>query len=212
MHRPARSRAAVAVITSILSLSLATGCSGTKSDSADDGSGKGSRSTGAAKALSKPELAKSIIAQGDVKGYKVGSADRADAATTSKDDIKVVDEKCEPLAYVLSGFAPGDSTAYVNRQVTEKKAAPSAASDLSEDATEEEFEDALTEGMSVSVTIVSLSSYEGTAPRRPRPPSPTHSTRARTGSRSPPTATARSSPRLPRRRAPAKVTIRWRSR
>ncbi|BAC72723.1 MULTISPECIES: hypothetical protein [Streptomyces] len=161
MHRPARSRAAVAVITSILSLSLATGCSGTKSDSADDGSGKGSRSTGAAKALSKPELAKSIIAQGDVKGYKVGSADRADAATTSKDDIKVVDEKCEPLAYVLSGFAPGDSTAYVNRQVTEKKAAPSAASDLSEDATEEEFEDALTEGMSVSVTIVSLSSYEG---------------------------------------------------
>ncbi|MCZ4511409.1 hypothetical protein O3Q52_25120 [Streptomyces sp. ActVer] len=145
-----------------------TGCSDSGSDS---GSGKDDKAAGkepaaAAKTLGKSELEKLVIATADVKGFKVGPADQSDQFASSKEEIKVVDEKCAPLAYVLTGFAPGDSASYVNRMAQEDPTAKASASptkDL-EDMTEEEMEDAMnsiTDALGSTVTLVSLSSYEG---------------------------------------------------
>lgn len=164
MKRSALPRAAVTVATSALSLALLTGCGGSASDD-DKGTGAKASETAAAKALSGAELDKLIIADGDVDGYKVAAADRSEQFASSKDKVKVVDEKCAPIAYVLTGFAPGDSAAYVNRQATEVAAKPSASSTKSmEDMTEEELDDAMkgiTDALGQTLTIVSLSSYEG---------------------------------------------------
>ncbi|WP_369261387.1 hypothetical protein [Streptomyces sp. R35] len=166
MKRFALSRTGIAVAASALSLALATGCSDSGSDSGDSDKAAGSdKSTAAAKALSATELKSRIIATGDVDGYKVGAADQTAGFASSKDDVTVVDEKCEPLAYVLTGFAPGDSAAFVNRMVSEQAASPSASSTKSlEDMTDKEFEEAMkniTGALGQTVTIVSLSSYEG---------------------------------------------------
>ncbi|WP_369248644.1 hypothetical protein [Streptomyces sp. R41] len=167
MKRFALSRTGIAVAASALSLTLATGCSDSGSGSKDDDKAAGSdKPTAAAKVLSDAELTKRIIAAGDVDGYKVGPADQSEAFTSSKDDVKVVDEKCAPIAYVVTGFAPGDSTAYVNRMATQEvSASPSASSTKSlEDMTDEDLDDAMksiTDALGATVTIVSLSSYEG---------------------------------------------------
>ncbi|MFI6338645.1 hypothetical protein [Streptomyces sp. NPDC050535] len=168
MKRFALPRTGVAAAVSVLSLALATGCSDGGSDSADgDKTADAKETTAAAKTLSGVELEKLILATGDVDGYDVTSATESDAFASSKEEIKVVDEKCAPISYVLTGFAPGDSTAYVNRQVlpTPSEVEPSASSTKSlEDLTEEELQDAsdaLTDALGSTMTIVSLSSYEG---------------------------------------------------
>ncbi|MEV0221142.1 hypothetical protein [Streptomyces sp. NPDC050704] len=170
MKRSALSRTGVAAVVSALSLALITGCSDSGSDSASD-AGSGDKAgtkepAAAAKTLSDSELEKLIVASADVKGYKVGPADQSDAFASSKEELKVVDEKCAPLAYVLTGFAPGDSTAYVNRMVQEDPTAKPSASPTKnmDDMTEEEMEEALgsiTDSLGLTMTIVSLSSYEG---------------------------------------------------
>ncbi|WP_369233809.1 hypothetical protein AB5J56_18235 [Streptomyces sp. R21] len=163
MKRSALPRAAATVVTSALSLALLTGC-GSGDDDAKGADAKES-ATAAAKALGSAELEKLIIATGDVDGYKVSAADKSQQFASSKDEVKVVDEKCAPIAYVLTGFAPGDSAAYVNRQATEVAAKPSASSTKSlEDMTDEELDDAMkgiTDALGQTLTIVSLSSYEG---------------------------------------------------
>jgi hypothetical protein len=165
MKRSTLSRAGIAVVASAFSLALATGCSDSGSGSGDgDKAAASDRPTTAAKALGEAELKKRIIATSDVDGYKVGSADASEPFATSKTDVKVVDEKCAPVAYVVTGFAPGDSSAYVNRMASEQ-VAPSASSTKSmEDMTDEELEDAMNsihDSLGTTVTIVSLSSYEG---------------------------------------------------
>ncbi|WP_406474286.1 hypothetical protein [Streptomyces sp. NBC_01615] len=164
MKRFALSRTGIAMAASALSLALATGCSDSGSGDGDKAAGS-DKGTTAAKALSATELKSRIIATGDVDGYKVGAADQTAGFASSKDDVTVVDEKCEPLAYVLTGFAPGDSAAFVNRMVSEQAASPSASSTKSlEDMTDKEFEEAMkniTGALGQTVTIVSLSSYEG---------------------------------------------------
>ncbi|MDQ1026736.1 hypothetical protein QF035_004318 [Streptomyces umbrinus] len=168
MKRLALPRPGAAAVVSVLSLALVTGCSDSGSDS---GSGKDDKAAGkepaaAAKTLAKGELEKLVIATADVKGFKVGPADQSDQFASSKEEIKVDDEKCAPLAYVLTGFAPGDSASYVNRMAQEDPTAKASASptkDL-EDMTEEEMEDAMnsiTDALGSTVTLVSLSSYEG---------------------------------------------------
>ncbi|MFJ2831843.1 hypothetical protein ACIPC1_30490 [Streptomyces sp. NPDC087263] len=168
MKRFALPRTGVAAAASVLSLALATGCSDSGSDSADgDKAGGAKASTAAAKALSSTELEKLIVATGDIDGYEVTTTTESDAFASSKEEVKVVDEKCAPIAYVLTGFAPGDSTAYLNRQVipAAPEAEPSASSTKSlEDMTDEEFEDAMeniTSALRSTMTLVSLSSYEG---------------------------------------------------
>ncbi|MFE9766966.1 hypothetical protein ACFYPC_21000 [Streptomyces sp. NPDC005808] len=168
MKKFALPRTGIAAAASVLSLALATGCSDSGSDSADsDKAGDAKASTAAAKALSSTELEKLIIATGDADGYEVTPPTDSDAFAPSKEEVKVVEEKCAPIAYILTGFAPGDSTAYLHRQVLSAapEAEPSASAGLSlEDMTDEEVQhqmDALTDAISGTMTFVSLSSYEG---------------------------------------------------
>jgi hypothetical protein len=167
MKRLALPRTGIAAAASVLSLALATGCSDNGSGSGDGDKAAGAKeTTAAAKALSSGELAKAIVATADIDGYEVTSATDSEAFAPSKEDVKVVDEKCAPLAYVLTGFAPGDSTAYLNRQVTPaaEEVEPSASASQSlDDMSDEELQDsmdALTDALSSTITIVSLSSYE----------------------------------------------------
>jgi hypothetical protein len=140
---------------SVLSLALVTGCGG-GSDDADTAEDPGTSSspTTAAKTLSTAELEKLIIAKADVDGYDVDSADSTDEFAASKDQVTVEDAACEPIAYVLTGFAPGDESAYVKRM----------ASPAAEEITAAETEDpagALEDALGATITFVSLSSHEG---------------------------------------------------
>ncbi|MGW2719363.1 hypothetical protein [Streptomyces sp. NPDC001492] len=160
MKRSSRVRAGATVAVSLLSLALITGCGG----NADDSKGSGSKdspssSTAAAKALSAAELKKLIISGADLDGYEVKSADTGGKFAASKDQVKVADVKCAPLAYVLTGFAPGDTSAYVNRMATEKsdRPTPTGTSDEDLDAAMNGLQDVLES----KLTIVSLSSYDG---------------------------------------------------
>lgn len=166
MKRSVLSRPGVAVVASALSLALATGCSDSGSDSGSGDKATGGKgATATVKALSGAELKNQLVGKGDLDGYRFAAADQSERFASSKEEITVVDDKCAPLAYVLTGFAPGDSTAYVNTMATPVEAKPSASSTKSmEDMTEEELDDALnsiTDTLGGTVTIVSLSSYEG---------------------------------------------------
>ena len=94
MKRSSGVRVAATVAVSVLSLALVTGCGG------DSGGSD-------AKALSAAELKKSIIAQGDVDGYKVDASGKR--LPKSKDQVKSSEAKCQPLAYAMGGLAPGDA-------------------------------------------------------------------------------------------------------
>lgn len=153
-------RTGATAAVSVLSLTLITGCGGNSDDSKGSGSKDSSSSpTAAAKALSAAELKKLIISRADLDGYEVKSADTGGKFAASKDQVKVADAKCAPLAYVLTGFAPGDTSAYVNRMATEKsdKPAPTGSSDKDLDAAMNGLQDVLES----KLTIVSLSSYDG---------------------------------------------------
>jgi hypothetical protein len=160
MKRSSRVRAGATVAVSVLSLALITGCGGDSDDSKGSGSSDSSSSpTAAAKALGAAELEKLIISKADLDGYEVQSADSGDKFAESKDQVTVADAKCEPLAYVLTGFAPGDESAYVNRMATEKSTEPTSTSTSEESL--DDIEDSLKGIMDSTMTIVSLSSYDG---------------------------------------------------
>ncbi|MEU9283372.1 hypothetical protein AB0D57_01265 [Streptomyces sp. NPDC048275] len=171
MKKFALSRPGIAVVASALSLALATGCSSDSDSDSGSGSGSGDKAAGgkestvATKTLSDTELKKLLVAKGDLDGYTFAPADESEQFASSKEEMKIVDAKCAPLMYVLTGFAPGDSTAYVNTMATPAAAEPSESStkDL-EDMTEAELEEAMnsiTDSLGGTITIVSLSSYEG---------------------------------------------------
>ncbi|MCX4883237.1 hypothetical protein [Streptomyces sp. NBC_00847] len=160
MKRSSRVRVGATVAVSALSLALITGCGGDSgSGDAKDSAGKGSSPTAAAKALSAAELGRRIISEQDLDGYEVKSADKGGKFAESKDQVTVVDAKCEPLAYVLTGFAPGDESAYVNRMATEKVAEPTSKGTSEESL--DDIEDSLKDIVGSTMTIVSLSSYDG---------------------------------------------------
>lgn len=152
-------RAGAAAAVSVLSLALITGCGGDSDDSKGSGSADSSSPTSAAKALSAAELEKRIISAQDVDGYEVKSADSGGRFAASKDQVSVADAKCEPIAYVLTGFAPGDESAYVDRMVTEKTSKPTSTGSTDEDL--DAIEDSLKDIMGSTMTVVSLSSYDG---------------------------------------------------
>lgn len=166
MKRFARPRTGAAAVVSVLSLALVTGCSDSGSGSGSDGKDSGKDSAAAAKPLSDSELGELIVTTADAKGFKVAPLGKAEAFAASKEDVKVVDEKCAPLAYVLTGFAPGDSASFVNRTAHEDPAAKATASPTKnmEDMSPEELEkalDSVTDALGSTTTLVSLSSYEG---------------------------------------------------
>ncbi|MHC3468147.1 hypothetical protein ACYF6T_05480 [Streptomyces sp. 7R007] len=144
---------------SALSLALITGCGSDSGDDAGKPAAKASASTAAAKAYSEAELDKLIISAADLDGYDVQAADSGDRYVDSKDKMTVADAACEPIAYVLSGFAPGDERAYVNRMASEKAATPTATGTSDEDL--DAAMDGLEDMLGSTVTIVSLSSYDG---------------------------------------------------
>ncbi|WP_406442753.1 hypothetical protein OHB14_27770 [Streptomyces sp. NBC_01613] len=162
MKRSSRVRTSATVTVSVLSLALITGCGGDSgSEDSKDSADKGSSSTAAAKAFSAAELEKLIIGKADLDGYEVQSADTGGKFAESKDQVTVTDAKCEPLGYVLTGFAPGDESAYVNRMATEKSTEPTSTS--TSDESLDDLEDSLQDIMGSTMTIVSLSSYDGGA-------------------------------------------------
>ncbi|MDO0912204.1 hypothetical protein QQM39_15535 [Streptomyces sp. DT2A-34] len=147
MKRSSGVRVAATVAVSALTLALVTGCGG------DSGGSD-------AKALSSAELKKAIIAASDVNGYKVDASGKQ--LPKSKDDIKSSEEKCVPLAYAMAGLAPGDSASNAAVMATEDKKKPTdTASKSLEDLTEGEFEDSFTNALSLDMTVVGLSSYDG---------------------------------------------------
>ena len=139
-------RAAATVAVSALSLALVTGCGG------DSGGSD-------AKALSAAELKKSIIAQGDVEGYKVDSSGKQ--LPKSKDQVKSGEEKCAPLAYAMGGQAPGEAASETSVMVTQDKKKPTDGASKLEDLTESEIEESITSAMDMTLTVVGLSSYDG---------------------------------------------------
>ncbi|RSN16304.1 hypothetical protein DMH25_06405 [Streptomyces sp. WAC 01325] len=139
-------RVAATVAVSALSLALVTGCGG------DSGGSD-------AKALSAAELKKSIIAQGDVEGYKVDASGKQ--LPKSKDQVKSGEEKCAPLAYAMGGQAPGEAASETSVMVTQEKKKPTDGASKLEDLTESEIEDSITSAMDMTLTVVGLSSYDG---------------------------------------------------
>ncbi|MEU3780087.1 hypothetical protein [Streptomyces sp900129855] len=153
MKRTSGARLCATAAMGALSLSLLTACSddGSK-DTADSKpsasvSASTSSSAPAAKALTAAELEKLLLAQGDVKGYKVGPQDAS--AATSKSALKVDKAACNPIAWATNGLAPGDTDANATNSLTEEK--PTAAT-----AQPKDLEDAF----SIRMTYVGLSSYE----------------------------------------------------
>ncbi|MFD9001636.1 hypothetical protein ACFV0T_11805 [Streptomyces sp. NPDC059582] len=161
MKRSSGARLGATAAMSVLSLALITGCSDEGSGDAE-GAGKGPQSSAssasptgpAAKALGPAELKKLLVAQGDVKGYKVEATD--ESFPRSKSAVKVDKAPCRPLAYAMAGLAPGDTDASVSSTATEDKKPTSTATSL-EDVSEDDFANAF----DVTVTVVGLSSYDG---------------------------------------------------
>lgn len=159
MKRSSRARTAATVSVGALSLVLITGCgggadAGDGKDTADKGKASAPAST--AKALSAAELEKLIVAKADLTDREVKPATAAQQIAENKDELTVKDAACEPLAYVLTGFAPGDESAYVNRVVTQ--AAPTSSATAGADAA--------LGILGSTITIVSLSSYDGDGAQR----------------------------------------------
>ncbi|MFI9152189.1 hypothetical protein [Streptomyces sp. NPDC053367] len=158
MNRSTGARLCATAVVGALSLALLTGCSDNGSDNGGSGDGKDAGSSEQAKTYTKAELEKLIIAQGDVTGYKVEPVDKE--LSTDKSKLKG-DEKCLPLAYVMSGLAPTDAPAETNTMATQEKKPSDAASKSLDDLADGAAEDALADAMSVDVTVVALSSYDG---------------------------------------------------
>ncbi|WP_171109926.1 MULTISPECIES: hypothetical protein [Streptomyces] len=154
MKRSSRARMGAAVAVSALSLALITGCGGESdgsSDSKNDSKNTESSSSptqAAAKALSAAELEKLLLAEGEVKGYKVTSGD--DTLPKSKTEVKTDKAECDPLAWATAALAPGDTDANASNTVAEDKASTATAQP-------EDIADAF----NVNMTFVGLSSYEG---------------------------------------------------
>ncbi|RPE41202.1 hypothetical protein EDD90_4283 [Streptomyces sp. Ag109_O5-1] len=150
MKRSPGVRTCALAVGGALSLTLITGCS--------EGSSKEPSGSPSVRALSAAELKQRILAQGEVDGYKVNAIGEA-APTRNK--IKSSDEKCRPLAYVLTGLAPADPAAEIGRTVREDKKDPTDDATSMDDLADGKFESALKESMDLDVTSVDLSSYDG---------------------------------------------------
>jgi hypothetical protein len=150
-----------AVAASAVSLALlATACGGSESDGEDKGK-ETAAAKPVAKALTAAELEKLALAESDVKDYKVKKAGPEDVIAA--DDVTVDKAACEPIAYALSAVPVGDPAATVQRKVTSGAKKPGeklSFEDLAE-MTDEEAEKAMASAFDRTVTMTSLSSYDG---------------------------------------------------
>jgi hypothetical protein len=153
MKRSSGARLSATAALSALSLALITGCSDSGSDDAktstdSSASASSSSSAPAAKALTTAELEKLLLAQDELKGYKVTSGD--DTLPKSKTEVKTTKAECDPLAWATAGLAPGDTDANASNSVAQDKASTATAQP-------EDVADAF----DIDMTFVGLSSYEG---------------------------------------------------
>src|SRR5688500_15901785 len=131
MKRSSGARLCATAAVGALSLVLVTGCSddGSKKDSTgSNGSSKGSASSSsapAAKALTSAELETLLLAQGEVKGFKVTPGD--DTQPKSKSEVKTYKPACDPLAWATAGLAPGETDANASNSVAEDKVSGATA-------------------------------------------------------------------------------------
>ncbi|MFF7469746.1 hypothetical protein [Streptomyces sp. NPDC008092] len=154
MKRSSGVRTCALAAGGVLSLALITGCSDASST---DSSGT-TRAASAVKALSTGELKQRILAQGEVDGYKVNAI--GEAAPT-RSTVKSSDEKCRPLAYVLTGLAPADPATEIGRTVREDKKDPTDDATSLDDMADGKFESALKDSLNLDITSLDLSSYDG---------------------------------------------------
>ncbi|MFF4897096.1 hypothetical protein [Streptomyces sp. NPDC001068] len=154
MKRSSGARMCTFAIGGALSLTLITACS--DGSSGDASAAKDSAST--VKALSTAELKQQILAQGELDGYKINAVGSA-APVRSK--IRSSDEKCRPLAYVLTGLAPADAAAEIGRTVREDKKDPTDDATSLDDMADGKFESAIKDSLNMDITSLDLSSYDG---------------------------------------------------
>jgi hypothetical protein len=160
MKRSSRARAGATATMAVLSLVLITGCGGgSDGKDASEGSNKGSDKASsspstAAKALSAAELEKLLLAQGDVKGFRVISGD--DTLPKSQSEVQTDKAECAPLAYSMAALAPGRTDANASNTVS-KDNSSALKSKSPDDISGADIENAF----KVDMTFVGLSSYQG---------------------------------------------------
>ncbi|MEH0546495.1 hypothetical protein QA802_26460 [Streptomyces sp. B21-105] len=155
MKRSSGARLCATAAIGALSLSLLTACSDdgskdtdSKTSASASAPAEASSSAPAAKALTKAELEKLLLAQGELKGYKVDSGD--DTLPASKSVVKTDKPACNPLAWATAALAPGDTDASVGNTVAEDKTAAATAKPTD-----------LADAFDIDMTFVGLSSYAG---------------------------------------------------
>ena len=165
MKRFTLPRTGIAAAASVLSLALATGCSDSGSDSGDgDKATGGKESTAAAKALSSGELEKAIIATGDVDGYEVSIGHGLRAVRVLQGEgqgrrREVRADRVRPhrvRARRLRGRVPQPPGHTGHRRDQAQRDLLGSLEDLARAP-----RGFITDALSSTMTIVSLSSYEG---------------------------------------------------
>ncbi|WP_327697328.1 hypothetical protein [Streptomyces sp. NBC_00459] len=163
MKRSSRVRACATTTVGVLALALITGCGGEDSGKSKESGASATTQAGkTAKAATEVELEKLLVTTAEVTGYKAESATAEARAGDSKSDLKVAAEVCAPIAYAVSGFAPGDEAAVVQSKVTQDAKKPTdTASESTDDVSDAEWQAEFAESMNIDMTFLTLSSYDG---------------------------------------------------
>ncbi|MEE1941157.1 hypothetical protein V1L54_17395 [Streptomyces sp. TRM 70361] len=169
--RPALVRRTALAASAVCLALLATACGGSDPDGGSDKGGDGAKADKkaaarpAVKAKTAAELEKLALAEGDVKDHeirKVGAGEAPDSG-----GITVDKADCEPLAHAMMGVQVGEPAATARRGVSQKAKKPAEPSlDELAEMTEEEIEEAFTAALDMTMTMVSLSSYDGAGAER----------------------------------------------
>jgi hypothetical protein len=160
MKRSSRVRVCATTTVGVLALALITGCGG--GDSGASAATQAGKTEKTAKAATEAELEKLLVTKADVTGYKVGMSAAEKQPVDSKSDLEVAPEVCAPIAYAVSGHAPGDESAVVRSKVTQEAKKPTAAASTStDDVSDAEWQAEFAESMNIDMTFLTLSSYDG---------------------------------------------------
>lgn len=158
-------RRTVLTATAVSFALLATACGG--SEQGGEGDKKEAKAVAKAekktapKALTAAELAKRVVAKGDVKGHTIDEPGKDDVFEPGS--VSAAKAECEPVAQVLSALPTGKPSATVQRLVVqESKAAKNDMPSTEELAkmTEDEAKEAMTGSLDITKTMTSLWSYE----------------------------------------------------
>ncbi|EST30272.1 hypothetical protein N566_21655, partial [Streptomycetaceae bacterium MP113-05] len=137
-----------------------TGCGGASETAGEGKSGGEQKAEAPAEpALSKADLEKLALAEGDVEGFTVRKGAADDVAPPPKGTASEPAE-CGPYLDLATETAPGDPGSVVLRTVTEKQETPKADGELDQEDLDA-FEDAMDGALSASVARVGVAAYGG---------------------------------------------------